>query len=52
MMMRIRTLQVLEALCEALEKFTGKMRERCAVCQHCGRNRYTGAACIKFPEAQ
>lgn len=45
--MRIKTLQLLETLFERLETACGKMRERCAVCPDCGRNRYTGQPCVK-----
>jgi len=45
--MRIRFLQLLESLFESIEHTAGKLREYCAVCPDCGRNRYTGAPCVK-----
>jgi len=35
----------LEACFARLESFAGQRREFFAICQHCGRNRYTGEAC-------
>ena len=46
--MIIKTLQVLEAFFESLETWAGKMRERCAFCPDCKRNRYAAPPCVKF----
>ena len=44
--MRIRTLQFLEKFFDALQSWAERMRQRCAVCATCGRNRYTGQPCV------
>ena len=46
--MRIRILQILEIVFERIETWSGKARERCAVCPDCGANRYTGKPCVKY----
>ena len=45
--MRIKVLQALESFFQSVETLAGKMREACAVCPDCGRNRYTGQPCVK-----
>jgi len=35
----------MEIMFDKLEKFASKMREKFAICNDCGRNRYTGKPC-------
>ena len=46
--MRFRILYLLESFFEQLGYFAECMRERCAYCSCCGRNRYKGKPCVKF----
>jgi hypothetical protein len=46
--MRVKLYQALESLFSSLESWAGSMRERFAICSHCGQNRYTGKPCVKF----
>lgn len=45
--MKIKTLQLLEKIFEGLAHTFENLREVCAVCPDCGRNRYTGKPCVK-----
>jgi len=44
--MKIKAFQALERTFGVLADFFNGLRERCAVCPDCGRNRYTGQPCI------
>jgi len=44
--MKIRLYQWLERVFAHLEDVASTMRERVAICPHCGQNRYSGPPCI------
>lgn len=48
--MKIIILQTLERVFGTIASWATAMQERCAVCPDCGRNRYTGMACIVMRE--
>jgi hypothetical protein len=45
-MIRIQVLQSLETIFALVESWASVLRERCAVCPDCGRNRYSGEPCV------
>lgn len=47
--MRIKILQLLEALFRYFEAVAKELGDMCAVCQDCGRNRYTAPPCVNQP---
>jgi hypothetical protein len=47
---KVAVFQVLEKFFERLEDWAKDKRMHFAICPDCGRNRYTGAPCVKFPE--
>jgi hypothetical protein len=44
--MRIKLMNLLEEVFGCIAQWAERMRERCAVCTACGRNRYTSPPCI------
>jgi hypothetical protein len=44
--MRIRAYQIIESMLDKIIRTAETARERVAVCQTCGENRYTGAPCV------
>jgi hypothetical protein len=44
--MRIRMYQIIESLLDKIICLAETARERVAVCDTCGENRYTGAPCV------
>ena len=42
---KLWTLQFLEGFFGAVGDWAERMRQRCAICPDCGRNRYTGKPC-------
>jgi hypothetical protein len=44
--LKLKTFALLEAFFAGLEKWSSIKRERVALCQSCGRNRYSGHSCI------
>lgn len=44
--MRIRMYQIVESMLTQIVRIAETARERVAVCQTCGENRYTGAPCV------
>jgi len=43
--MKIKILQLLEALFGRIAEIARDLRERCAICLDCGGNRYTSPPC-------
>ena len=44
--MKIKVLTTLESILQHSITVLESWREHCAVCPHCGENRYTGPSCI------
>jgi hypothetical protein len=43
---RIRMYQIVESMLAQIVRIAETARERVAVCQTCGENRYTGTPCV------
>ena len=47
--MRYRFFRAFELAFATLESIAAHMKEACAICPDCGRNRYRGKSCLRLP---